>query len=70
VRRLVEHNAGHAAWSRRKRPWRLIGLERFGTADAAKQRERTLKRNPRMLQQFKRRMLNRAAAGRPRQVVG
>ena len=69
-RRLVEHNSGLSFFTRRKRPWQLVGFERFRSAEEAKARERALKRNPRMLQLFKKRMLNRAAVGRPRQVVG
>lgn len=70
LRRLVEHNSGQVTWTRRKAPWWLVGFERHHTAEAAKARERALKRSPRMLQLFKKRVLNRAAAGRPRQVVG
>jgi len=69
-RRLVEYNSGVASFSRRKRPWQLMGFERHSSPEEAKARERALKRNPRMLQLFKKRMLNRAAAGRPQQVVG
>ena len=70
VRRLVEHNAGSSPWTRRKSPWRLIGVEVHPTAEAAKTYERTLKRSPRKRMLFKKRLLNRAAGGRPRQVVG
>lgn len=70
VRRLVEHNAGASRWTQRKRPWRLLGVEVHCTVDAAKRHERTLKRSPRKLALFKKRVLNRAARGRPRQVVG
>ncbi len=70
VRRLVEHNAGGSRWTSHKRPWRLLGVERQPTRDAAKRYERTLKRSPHKLAIFKKRVLNRAANGRPRQVVG
>lgn len=70
LRRLVEHNSGQVGWTRRKAPWRVVGFERYQTAEEAKARERALKRSPRMLQLFKKRVLNRAATGRPRQVVG
>ena len=69
-RRLVEHNSGFSSFSRRKRPWQLVGWERYRSPAEAKARERTLKRNPRMLQLFKKRVLNRAVVGLPRQVVG
>lgn len=69
-RRLVEHNNGLSSFSRRKRPWRLVGCEIYRSPEAAKARERALKRNPHMMQLFKKRMLNRAAIGRSRQVVG
>lgn len=69
-RRLVEHNNGLSFFSHRKRPWQLVGFERFRNPQEAKARESTLKRNPRMLQLFKKRVLNQAAVGRSRQVVG
>ena len=58
-RRLVEHNSGLSFFSRCKRPWRLVGFERFRSPEEAKARERALKHNPRMLQLFKKRVLNR-----------
>ena len=70
LRRLVEHNQGTSPFTRHKRPWRLMGIEWHETSEAAKVRERALKRNPRMLQLFKKRVLNRAAIGRPWRVVG
>ena len=70
VRRLVEHNAGDSRFTRRNGPWRLIGVEVYASAEAAKAREWALKHHPRMLMLFKKRLLNRAAVGRPRQVVG
>ena len=70
VRRLVEHNSGQSPFTRRKRPWRLIGVEAHPTAEAAKCYERALKHNHRMRTLFTTRLLNRAAEGRPRQVAG
>ncbi|PIQ83648.1 MAG: hypothetical protein COV75_06390 [Candidatus Omnitrophica bacterium CG11_big_fil_rev_8_21_14_0_20_63_9] len=70
LRRLVEHNNGWATFSRRKRPWQLLGIETYTSIAAAKARERVLKRSPRTLGRFKKRLLNRAANGRPSQGVG
>ena len=75
VRRLVEHNAAIAGYTSRKRPWRLIGVEPKPSAGAAKAYERSLKHSPKNLARFKervlnKRVLNRAAIGRPRQGVG
>ena len=70
VRRLVEHNAEASAYTRRKPPWRLVGVEPQPTAGAAKAYERSLKRSPRKLARFKKRVLNRAANGHPCQGVG
>lgn len=70
VRRLVEHNEGQSFSTRRKRPWRLLGVEAHPTSEAAKRYERSLKRSPHKLAVFKKRVLNRAARGRQRQVVG
>ena len=70
ARRLVEHNTGQSLFTRRKSPWRLVGVEAHPTPEAAKRYERTLKRSPRKLALFKKRMRNQAATGRQRQVVG
>jgi len=70
VRRLGEHNAGRSTFTRRKRPWQLVGVEPHPTAEAARRYERSLKRSPLKLAVFKKRMLTRAAEGRRRQVVG
>lgn len=70
VRRLVEHNQGLTSFSRRKRPWQLVGFERLTSPEAAKARERLLKRNPRMLRLLKKRMLNRAAVSGYRRMMG
>jgi putative endonuclease len=69
-RRLVEHTSGLSPFSQRKRPWQLLGVERDSSPEAAEARERALKRSPRMLQLFQTRVLNGAAVGRPREVVG
>lgn len=70
VRRLVEHNEGLSSWTRRKRPWQLLGVEAHPTPEAARRYEYTLKRSPHKLAVFKKRMLNQAARGLQRQVVG
>ena len=70
LRRLVEHNENLATSAGRKVPWQLVGFEICSDAEAAEKREQTLKHNPRMLQLFKKRMLNQAAISRSRQVVG
>ena len=70
LRRLGEHNQGLATYSRRKLPWQLMGVEAYPSPMAAKARERVLKRSPRSLARFKKRVLARAAEGRPSQGVG
>ena len=70
VRRLVEHNTAASTYTRRKRPWRFVGAEPQPSVDIAKAYERSLKRSPRKLARFRKRVLNRAAAGRPCQGVG
>ena len=70
VRRLVEHNTMTTGYTSRKRPWRLVGVEPQPTVDVAKAYERALKRSPRTLARFRKRVLNRAALGRPCQGVG
>jgi len=70
LRRLGEHNEGQGTYTRRKRPWQLMGVEIYATPMAAKVRERILKRSPRSLARFKKRVLTRAAFGRPSQGVG
>ena len=70
-RRLVEHAAGLSEYMKRKGPWDLIGFERHPSSEAAKMRERSLKRHPRILMLFKKRLLNQAARqGSLSQVVG
>ena len=62
LRRLAEHNEHLSTYTRRKAPWKLMGFEVYPTVEEAKQRERTLKHNPRMLALFKKR-LSRMASG-------
>ena len=69
LRRMVEHKQGLSGFTRRLSAWRLVGFETYTSPEGAKARERSLKRNPRMLKFFKKRVLNRAARGRPRQVM-
>ena len=70
LRRLDEHNQGLGTYSQRKRPWQLVGVEAYPSPMAAKARERVLKRSPRSFTRFKKRVLTRAASGRPSQGVG
>ena len=70
LRRLVEHNAGQTSWTRRKRPWQLIGFETHPNVQQAKDHERMLKKRTGMLNAFKKRLLNQAASCGQRQVVG
>lgn len=70
VRRLVEHNQGLSSYTRRKRPWKLIGAEQLPTPQAAQVREQLLKRSPRSLHSFKKRLLNQAALSGLCQGVG
>ncbi len=67
--RLAEHNTSGKGFTRRKRPWSLVGWERATSIEEAKRRERALKRNRRMRTLFQQRMLDRAA-GKYEQVVG
>ncbi len=61
-RRLAQHNSGGVPSTRAKRPFQLVSAEVFSSIAEAKRRERTLKRNPKMLRNFKKRMRNCAAA--------
>jgi putative endonuclease len=72
-RRLEAHRQGISPYTRSRGPWRLVGYETHPSSHAAKDRERQLKLNPRMLMFFKKRMMNamrRTADGGPSQVVG
>ena len=70
-RRLAQHNSGHVDSTRSRRPLRFVHAEMFPSISDAKRREWMLKRNPNMLQQFKKRMRNCAAATVvAREVVG
>lgn len=71
-RRLQEHNSGKSVYTRSRGPWELVGYEVFRTAELARKREWALKRNPRMLYYFRKRLqakLEPASRGQ-RQVVG
>ncbi|MBI4430982.1 MAG: GIY-YIG nuclease family protein [Candidatus Omnitrophica bacterium] len=57
-RRIQEHNSGKSQYTKARGPWELIGCETYPNAEAAKKRERTFKRNPRMLFYFKKRALS------------
>jgi len=65
LRRLAEHDGLLSPYTRRKAPWQLIGFETYSTIEEAKERERTLKHNPRILAIFKKRLLSRMAAPPP-----
>ena len=54
---LTEHNSGKSFYTRSRGSWALIAYETFSSVEDAKKRERTLKRNPRMLKFFKQRAL-------------
>ncbi len=72
-RRLDEHNSGKSHYTKSRGPWKLLTCEVYPNSQAAKARERILKRNPRMLFLFQKRALlqvNGTAVGGPRQVVG
>ena len=69
-RRLVEHAAFGTTYTKRKKPWQLVGFESHPSIEAAKARERSLKHHPRLLALLKKRLLNQAANSSLRQVVG
>lgn len=72
-RRLEEHHSGAPGYATSRGPWVLVGYEVYASPDAAKRRERALKRSPRMRALFKKRVSAggaRTAVGGPRQVVG
>lgn len=75
-RRLDEHDAGLTPSTKYRRPFELVGYETYGSPDLAKKRERTLKRCPRMVYLFKKRILNKGVTPPPpltkdaREVVG
>lgn len=70
-RRLAQHNSGYIRSTRFRRPLVLIGYELFASIEEARRRERMLKHNPNMLQQFKKRARNCAATTMVvREVVG
>ena len=57
LRRLAQHCEGQSTYTRNRGPWKLVALEWHATAEAAKTRERQLKRNPRMRALFTKRAL-------------
>lgn len=61
-RRLAQHNSGGVPSTQARRPFQLVYAEQASSMEEAKRRERTLKRNPKMLRNFKKRMRNCAAA--------
>ena len=73
-RRLEAHQHGASRYTRPRGPWRLIGEEAYPSLAAAKAQERLLKRSPRTLARFKKRLLNQMRQSRqtagPRQGVG
>ena len=69
-RRLSQHNNGKSPYTKFRRPWELVGYEVYLSVVEAKEREKKLKRNPRMYKLFKKRMLARHATGVLTQVVG
>jgi putative endonuclease len=73
-RRLEEHNMGKSQYTKSRGPWELISYETFLNPESAKERERKLKHNPKMLSYFKKRALATlrvsAALQQNRKVVG
>ena len=56
LRRLGEHNEGFSTSTKFRKPFKLIGFENFSSQSAARHQERTLKRNPKMYRNFKKRV--------------
>ncbi|MBI1978153.1 MAG: GIY-YIG nuclease family protein [Candidatus Omnitrophica bacterium] len=56
-RRLGEHNSGGSLYTRSRGPWELVSYEAFSSIEDAKERERTVKKNPRMFKLLKKRAL-------------
>lgn len=54
-RRFKEHNAGVSISTRNRGPFELLHYETFSSPGEAKNREKTLKRNSKMLYNFKKR---------------
>jgi putative endonuclease len=69
-RRLQEHNSGKSFYTKTRGPWELLDYETYANIEQAKERERKLKHNPRMLFLFKKRALNQDVPSGHRQVVG
>jgi putative endonuclease len=55
LRRLSEHNEGLSEFTRDRRPYKLVYFETFDNSLKAKQREKILKRIPKMLYYLKKR---------------
>ena len=60
-RRLAVHNSGRSKYTSSRGRWELVGCEGYDTTEEAKERERILKRNPRMYSLFKKRLLNKSS---------
>lgn len=56
-RRLDAHNNGLNRSTKNRGPYRLLGYETYSTIEEAKKREKTLKANPKMFRNFKKRTL-------------
>ena len=56
-RRLDAHNRGLNTSTKNRGPYQLIGYETYSTVEEAKNREKVLKNNPKMLANFKKRAL-------------
>ena len=56
-RRLDAHNCGTVSSTKNRAPLEMIHYETYPSKEMAKSRERSLKRNPRMLAFFKKRAL-------------
>ena len=55
-KRLAEHNAGKAKWTKLKGPWEVKYYEAFYSQKDAFNREKKLKKNARGLQELKKRI--------------
>lgn len=69
-RRLDEHNARRVQSTKSRAPFKFIGMEIFPNQTQAKARERTLKHNPNMYKQFKKRALCTSLTDVRKEVVG
>lgn len=69
-RRLREHNDGKSKYTKNRGPWELVYHETYSNPEQAKERERKLKRNPKVLFLLKKRALMNLVLAEQRQVVG